>query len=172
MQGTPGGNLHEQGCKFGDLAACPRHHDPVLHCTAGLWARIRLNPDRKFRARHRDIRIELVSTSSEPKVIAASSPNVIGNFVHARDFTRRAAGSPSRQLVSCVNAVPADHIRTAIATQHKLTYGLSLSPIRAARQNVPRGLHDLISKVHNLRCDESVYSPSLIPVEPCREHSV
>jgi hypothetical protein len=32
---------------------------------------------------------------------------------------------------------------TAIATQHKLTYGLSLSPTRAALQNVPSGLYDL-----------------------------
>lgn len=29
---------------------------------------------------------------------------------------------------------------TAIATQQRLTYGLNLSPIRAARQNVPSGL--------------------------------
>jgi hypothetical protein len=34
---------------------------------------------------------------------------------------------------------------TAIATQHKLTYGLNLSPIRAARQNVPNGLNSRIS---------------------------
>ena len=32
---------------------------------------------------------------------------------------------------------------TAIATQHKLTYGLNLSPTRAALQNVPSGLYDL-----------------------------
>lgn len=44
---------------------------------------------------------------------------------------------------------------TAIATQHKLTYGLNLSPTRAALQNVPSGLcglSDSASLFCSVRC--------------------
>lgn len=40
---------------------------------------------------------------------------------------------------------------TAIATQHKLTYGLNLSPTRAALQNVPSGLRGMSDSVSLLR---------------------
>ena len=41
---------------------------------------------------------------------------------------------------------------TAIATQHKLTYGLNLSPTRAALQNVPSGLCGLSDSVSPFCC--------------------
>jgi hypothetical protein len=69
---------------------------------------------------------------------------------------------------------PADETLTAIATQHKLTYGLNRSPIRAARQNVPRGLHHPISEVLKLRDQGCVFAhPALFRSShagktPCR----
>jgi hypothetical protein len=47
--------------------------------------------------------------------------------------------------------------RTAIAMQHKLTYGLSRSPILAALQNVPSGLNASFQlAVQALRRDRSI----------------
>lgn len=65
-------------------------------------------------------------------------------------LTHKQAHLAKRQLPPSLSI----HLRelTAIATQHKLTYGLNLSPTRAALQNVPSGLYslsDLVSLFHD-----------------------
>lgn len=51
---------------------------------------------------------------------------------------------------------------TAIATQHRLTYGLSRSPILAARQKVPRGLRESQPQKRKTLCLGGI--PSLVSV--------
>jgi hypothetical protein len=57
-------------------------------------------------------------------------------------LTHKQAHLPKRQLPPNPYTHPGK--LTAIATQHKLTYGLNLSPTRAALQNVPSGLYGLV----------------------------
>lgn len=62
---------------------------------------------------------------------------------------------------------------TAIATQHRLTYGLSLSPIRAALQNVPSGLESHVRLSLHLKYSRSALDiPMLISVQESREDAV
>ena len=62
-----------------------------------------------------------------------------------------------------------------MAKQHRLTYGLSRSPIRAARQNVPRGLcvslyqHSITSCAAKAGPD---HSPRFVPVQGCWEDTM
>jgi hypothetical protein len=60
---------------------------------------------------------------------------------------------------------------TAIATQHRLTYGLNRSPTLAARQNVLKGLFNTISHC-SIWSETGRYSPSLVAVKPCRKDAV
>ena len=57
--------------------------------------------------------------------------------------------------------------------QQRLTYGLSLSPMRAARQKVPRGLEEASVSVPMCVCvSRNKYVPRLVPVEPSWEDTV
>lgn len=62
------------------------------------------------------------------------------------------------------------HIPTAMITQHMLTYGLSRSPILAARQNVPRGLHrwSALSTYRHSETYPDLFLSSAAGNTPCR----
>ncbi|KAI7001873.1 hypothetical protein KC359_g29 [Hortaea werneckii] len=67
--------------------------------------------------------------------IPVSLPNHQAHLKTPQVSTPTTAAGSSKSVKRDINVS-----HTAIATQQRLTYGLNLSPIRAARQKVPSGL--------------------------------
>ena len=82
----------------------------------------------------------------------------------------------SRSVNSSTN-LPQKDYHTAMKTQHKLMYGLSLSPIRAHFQKMPMNLPTLrvsscFAPWQTTILRDTAVLPVLIPIEYRREHLV